>query len=87
MNQSMSGSDNRASITMKTLSVELNDQAYQQVIHFLHTLPKQAYHLLDEYDQQPESMVKSHCLDECKTAPILPLQAPWLQALQRFFGI
>ncbi|QEP41759.1 hypothetical protein D5085_00525 [Ectothiorhodospiraceae bacterium BW-2] len=36
---------------MKTLSVELNDQAYQQVIHFLQTLPKQDYHLLDDFDQ------------------------------------
>ena len=32
-------------------------------------------------------MVKSHCLGECKTAPVLPLQAPSLQALRRFCGI
>jgi hypothetical protein len=32
-------------------------------------------------------MVKSHCLSEPKTAPILPLQAAWLQGFGDIFGI
>lgn len=41
---------------MKTITLELNEQAYPQVVNFLHSLPENFYHIMenDEDSLSPE---------------------------------